>query len=226
MPTSGRPKMSTSGMKPMSARPMPASDPSRPAWGTIFCTQRRRTRATLMTPIMTMVAMPMYQVIIAASWTGMPPALRDTNAGPSTTSAMPMVDGVSSPRGMAVTCVAGPLGEAERHPGVHQVAEQHPERGAREHPAVHDLGREAEGEDQDAGQEREHRQVVEHQPEKAVDVAKTKPLVLLRSVGHSVFSDFEEYLVLTRFQVRTHHLRWMGPDLERVGTTESVGRGQ
>ena len=39
MPDQGMPKMSRSGMKPMRARPMPASEPSRPACGTIFCTQ-------------------------------------------------------------------------------------------------------------------------------------------------------------------------------------------
>ena len=52
---------------------------------------------------MTMVAIPMYQVIIAASRSPIPCALRPTNAGPSTTRAIPMVEGVSSPSGMAVT---------------------------------------------------------------------------------------------------------------------------
>ena len=100
------PKMSTSGTNPMSARPIRASDPSSPACGTTFCTQRPQNESTsLITPIMTMVAMPMYQVIIAASRGSIPCALSETNAGPSTTSAMPIVDGVSSPSGMAVTLV-------------------------------------------------------------------------------------------------------------------------
>ncbi len=45
----------------------------------------------------------MYQVIIAASRSGIPWAFRPMNAGPRTTRAIPMVDGVSSPSGMAVT---------------------------------------------------------------------------------------------------------------------------
>ena len=56
-----------------------------------------------MIPTMTMVAMPMYQVMSAASRSAMPEAFSETNAGPSTTRASPIVEGVSSPRGMAVT---------------------------------------------------------------------------------------------------------------------------
>jgi hypothetical protein len=44
----------------------------------------------------------MYQVIIAASCSAIPFALSDRNAGPSTTRAMPIVDGVSRPSGIAV----------------------------------------------------------------------------------------------------------------------------
>ncbi len=54
---------------------------------------------------MTIVAMPMYHVIIAASCGSVPCALSDTKAGPSTTSAIPIVEGVSSPSGIAVTLV-------------------------------------------------------------------------------------------------------------------------
>ena len=53
----------------------------------------------------TIVAMPMYQVIMAASCGVMPWAFRPTKAGPSTVSARPIVDGVSRPSGMAVTFV-------------------------------------------------------------------------------------------------------------------------
>jgi hypothetical protein len=42
-------------------------------------------------PIMTIVAMPMYQVIIAASRSVIPSAFNPTNAGPRTTSAIPIV---------------------------------------------------------------------------------------------------------------------------------------
>ena len=52
-----------------------------------------------------MVAIPMYHVIIAASCSPRPSAFSPIKAGPSTTSAMPIVDGVSSPSGMAVTLV-------------------------------------------------------------------------------------------------------------------------
>ena len=60
-------------------------------------------KTTLKVPIMTIVAMPMYQVIVAASRSVIPSAFSATNAGPRTTSAIPIVEGVSSPRGIAVT---------------------------------------------------------------------------------------------------------------------------
>ena len=101
---SGMPKISTTGMKPMSASPMPAREPKRPAWGTTRWTQLpAKESASFTSPTRTMVAIPMYHVIIAASWGAIPCAFRPTNAGPSTASAMPIVEGVSSPSGMAVT---------------------------------------------------------------------------------------------------------------------------
>ena len=60
-------------------------------------------RISLNTPIMTIVAMPMYQVIIAASRSAIPSAFNLIKAGPNTMSAIPMVDGVSRPSGIAVT---------------------------------------------------------------------------------------------------------------------------
>ena len=65
-------------------------------------------------PIITIVAMPMYQVISAASRSGMPADFRVMNAGPRTVRAIPMVDGVSSPSGMAVT-VLFPFDRARRN---------------------------------------------------------------------------------------------------------------
>ena len=89
---------------PIRPRPIPASDPSNPACGTIFCTHPpKNEKTTLMMPIITMVAIPRYQVIIAASCSDIPSAFMPTKAGPRTTSAMPIVEGVSSPSGMAVT---------------------------------------------------------------------------------------------------------------------------
>ncbi len=88
----------------MRAIAIPAMEPRRPAWGTIFCTQApAKERASLMTPTMIMVAIPMYQVMSAASRSAIPLAFKDTKAGPSTTRARPIVEGVSRPRGMAVT---------------------------------------------------------------------------------------------------------------------------
>ena len=91
-------------MKPIRARPMPASEPSRPAWGITFCSQLPTNDRTNFTrPIRTMVAMPRYQVIIAASYSAIPLALKPRKAGPRTARTIPMLDGVSRPNGMAVT---------------------------------------------------------------------------------------------------------------------------
>ena len=81
--------------------------------------------ATLNTPISTIVAMPTCHAKIAASCSGIR-VFAAINAGPSTASAIPMVDGVSVPSGIAVTSSL-PVRRASRiaiH-GVHEVAEQH-----------------------------------------------------------------------------------------------------
>ena len=70
-----------------------------------------------------------------------------------------------------------------RHLGA---AEQDAERRSGEHPRVHDVGREAECEHQDSGQERQHGHVVEHQAEEAVDVADGKPLVPAAVLFHAL----------------------------------------
>ena len=57
---------------------------------------------SLNTPINTIAAMPTCQATIAASSVDSF-VLAARNAGPSTVSAMPIVDGASSPRGIAVT---------------------------------------------------------------------------------------------------------------------------
>ena len=62
-----------------------------------------------------------------------------------------------------------------RHPGVGQVAQQHAQRGAREHPGEHHLGREAEDPHQRHRDEAEDRQVVDDESEEAVDVAGDEP---------------------------------------------------
>ena len=54
-------------------------------------------------PIITIVAMPTYQVIMAASLSPIPLAFIARKQGPRTTRAMPIVEGVSRPRGIAVT---------------------------------------------------------------------------------------------------------------------------
>ena len=83
---------------------MPASEPRSPACGTARWTHGpMNEQTTLNRPIMTIVAMPMYHVIIAASRSAMPSAFRPTNAGPRTMSAIPIVEGVSRPSGIAVT---------------------------------------------------------------------------------------------------------------------------
>ena len=55
-------------------------------------------------PMRTMVAMPIFQVMSAASRSPIPEPFKDKKAGPSTARARPIVEGVSRPRGMAVTC--------------------------------------------------------------------------------------------------------------------------
>ena len=95
--------MSSSGRKPSSATPSPARLPSRPAWGTRRWTELPRNEQTVLAnPMSTIVAMPRYHVARAASRSGIPWAFMPRNAGPRITRAIPRVEGVSRPRGMAV----------------------------------------------------------------------------------------------------------------------------
>src|ERR1700761_7618620 len=88
----------------MRVRAMPANEPSNPAIG-----MARRTalpakdRNSLMTPMDAVAAMPRYQVCRPAVVGSNPAARNFAYAGPSTNSVMPMVDGVSMPKGIAVT---------------------------------------------------------------------------------------------------------------------------
>ncbi len=83
---------------------MPAIEPSRPARGTCRCTSAPKNDSTnFSTPITTSEAMPSCQVAIAAACSSMPPCLKPRKAGPSTSNAMPMLVGASSPSGIAVT---------------------------------------------------------------------------------------------------------------------------
>jgi hypothetical protein len=69
------------------------------------------------------------------------------------------------------------LREPEGHPGVDEVPEHHAQGGAREHPAVDEVLREAEHEDEDPGQDDQVHHVVEHQAEEGVDVAGGGPAI-------------------------------------------------
>ena len=127
---------------------------------------------------MIMVAMPMYQVISAAC-----PHLHaarlegDESRAEDYESESDGGGRVESQRHGGDGLIPRPPGEAERHPGVDQVAEQHSEGGAREHPRIDDVGRETERQDEDSGQERQHGHIVKHQPEEAIDIAEGEPLV-------------------------------------------------
>ena len=158
--------------------PTPPIEPSSPASGIA-----RRTRSpmndmmSLNTPINTIVAMPTCHARIAASASGIR-AFATMNAGPSTVSAMPIVDGASSPSGIAVTSDAARAPrETNRHHRVHDVAEHHAERRAGEHARVDERGRKAEAGDENSREHGEIHDVVEHQAEEGVDVALRRPLV-------------------------------------------------
>jgi hypothetical protein len=102
-PTTGTRIISTSGKNPISTSAMPAIDPSRPARGTWRCTAAPKNDNTnFRIPISTSAAMPSCQVAIAAACSSMPCCLNATNAGPSTSKAMPIVVGASTPSGIAV----------------------------------------------------------------------------------------------------------------------------
>ena len=95
-PTSGSPKMRRAGRKAMSRMATPAIEPSRAARGT---TRRAQSPAnaqpSLITPIATVTPMPIFQAI-----TGSPVR---TIEGPRTPKTTPKSDGVSRPKGIAVT---------------------------------------------------------------------------------------------------------------------------
>ena len=102
-------------------------------------------------------------------------------AGSSTSGPTANVLGVSRPKGMAVTSrAAGPPGQAERHPGIDQVAEHDAQGRAGDHLRQHELPREALlGGRVRAGhqhhQHDHHGHVVEDQAEEGVQVAPTGP---------------------------------------------------
>ena len=98
----------------MSMSAMPASEPSKPACGITRRTVRPANESpSLMTPMTIVAAMPRCQVCSAAACGSSPSARKWLNAGPSTSSVMPMVEGVSSPNGRAVTSLR-PLRRARR----------------------------------------------------------------------------------------------------------------
>ena len=79
-------------------------EPSSAARGSTRVAQSPANDSTsLNTPITTSDAMPSCQVAIAAACSSMPCCRKPANAGPSTSSAMPMLVGASSPSGIAVT---------------------------------------------------------------------------------------------------------------------------
>lgn len=103
-PTTGERSVSSSGRKPISTMAMPAMEPSSDARGSARVTASpKKDRITFSTPMITSEAMPSCQVAIAASCGVRPCALKARKAGPSTSSAMPMLVGASSPSGIAVT---------------------------------------------------------------------------------------------------------------------------
>ena len=87
----------------MSARPTPAIEPSSPACGTtLWINPPRNDIASLKMPMRIMHAIPTCHATIPASAGGMR-VLAETNAGPRTVKAMPIVLGASRPSGIAVT---------------------------------------------------------------------------------------------------------------------------
>ncbi|CAM0125735.1 hypothetical protein SMJ63A_80074 [Stenotrophomonas geniculata] len=103
-PTSGERSVSSSGSRPISTSAMPAMEPSSAARGSARVTASPKNDSTnLSTPMMTSAAMPSCQVAMPAACGSMPCCLKARKAGPSTSSAMPMLVGASRPSGMAVT---------------------------------------------------------------------------------------------------------------------------
>jgi hypothetical protein len=92
------------GKNPINVSAMPANEPSSAAVGiTRRTVLPAKDSSSFKMPIPRVAAMPRYQVSSPAEVGSRPAARNFTNAGPSTNSAIPMVDGVSRPNGMAVT---------------------------------------------------------------------------------------------------------------------------
>ncbi|MNV56299.1 hypothetical protein D3C71_1485730 [compost metagenome] len=103
-PTIGERSVSSSGRKPISTIAIPAMEPSSEARGSARVTASpKNERITFSTPMITSEAMPSCQVAMAASCGARPCPLKARKAGPSTSSAMPMLVGASRPSGIAVT---------------------------------------------------------------------------------------------------------------------------
>ena len=95
-PTSGSANTLSAGRKATSRMATPATDPSRAARGTRVRTQSpAKARTSLSTPIATVTPIPTFQASSASPVSSM--------TGPSTPKTIPKRDGVSIPKGMAVT---------------------------------------------------------------------------------------------------------------------------
>ena len=72
---------------------------------------------------------------------------------------------------------AGLSGQAKRHEGINQVADQDADGGPGNHPGQNERPRHLEDHDQQAGHQDHDADVVEHQPEEGVDVAAPGPAI-------------------------------------------------
>jgi hypothetical protein len=94
---------SINGRKLIRTSAIAASEPSKPARGTIRrIVPERGAAASLKRPLASSVQMPMCQALCAAASSSRPSLKPALKAGPSTKNTMPSVLGVSIPRGMAV----------------------------------------------------------------------------------------------------------------------------
>ena len=97
-PTSGSPKTFSDGKNAMSRIATPAIDPSSAARGTTRRTQSpAKARTSFAAPMPTVTPIPIFQARIGSCVSNI--------AGPRTPNTMPKSDGVSMPKGMAVTSV-------------------------------------------------------------------------------------------------------------------------
>ena len=95
-PTRGSPKMRSEGRKAMSRIATPAIEPSSAARGTTRRAQSpAKAQPSLITPIATVTPMPIFQAITGSRVRSI--------AGPRTPKTIPKRDGVSRPKGIAVT---------------------------------------------------------------------------------------------------------------------------